>query len=258
MTAPAPPPGLVINEFKAGPSGWIEVCNPGDKPVDLAGYPVDDIAGAGAAPKKLNFNMVVAAKGYLVTPYPGINLASVDSVRLIDPVGNEVDVLANGYQGASLAGACRGRAPDSGPVSPVALFCTPGKANPAQVVPPTVQVTINEFKAGSFGWVELYNPNNNQAPLLGWSIDDKVGDSSPPVLLGSLPLDDHGFRTVAFGGLSTSSADELRLTGTPAGSGRAVRRCGPGPRAQLIVPTSFFLPAAEAAGYIYHAPPARG
>ncbi len=208
---PQPAVTLVINEFALGSTGWVEIYNGGAATVDLAGYSVDDIEGAGSAPKKIASPALIAPKGHLLVKYAGFNASSADNVRLLNPAGVAVDVQANGYSGASLAGVCQGRAPDGGPMAPHNLDCSPGKSNPSPVVPSAPIVTINEFKPGAFGWVEIYNPTSGQAPLQGWSIDDKAGDPSPPVMLGNGVVVNNGFLTVAFGGLSTSSADELRL-----------------------------------------------
>src|SRR5437773_2372557 len=96
--------GVVLNEFTPGSSGKIEIYNGGSTPVDLSSWQVDDIAGGGYAPKTLGAGSVVAAHGFLLVGYAGVNTASADSVRLVDASGVEVDSHANFYAGTNNSG----------------------------------------------------------------------------------------------------------------------------------------------------------
>lgn len=120
--------GLVINEFKGGTSGWIEIHNPGAAAADVTGWSVDDIAGGGGAPKSLGTTSV-PARGYFVVTYSKINVASADSVRLLDAAGAEADAHSNFYGGASVSGLCFGRRPDGGAWAATSLVCSQAASN---------------------------------------------------------------------------------------------------------------------------------
>ncbi len=127
---------LVINEFKPGTGGWVELFNASSTDrVNLAGWLVDDVAGAGAAPKALPEGTVLAPRSRLVVPFGGINTASPDEVRLVHPSGVVVDSRANGYAGSTITGKCFGRSPDGEGWMAAALPCTPDAANAATACP---------------------------------------------------------------------------------------------------------------------------
>lgn len=119
--------GVVINEFTAGSSGKIELYNAGSTPQNLAGWQVDDIAGAGYAPKAISGTLAPGA--HLLIGYAGVNHASADEVRLVDATGVVVDSHSNFYAGTSIAGACFGRQPDGDVWASGAIACTLGAAN---------------------------------------------------------------------------------------------------------------------------------
>src|SRR5881394_377801 len=77
-------PVVVINEFTAGTSGKVELYNAGTASANLASWQVDDIDG-GYAPKSLGTSVTLAPGAYLVVSYAGINTASTNQVRLLDP-----------------------------------------------------------------------------------------------------------------------------------------------------------------------------
>jgi hypothetical protein len=209
----APPPAVVlINEFQAGSSGWIELYNPTDQAVDLSGWTVDDITGGGTSPKSVASGVVISAKGFLVLPYSGVNTASADTVNLLDPTGTVADSHANGYAGSSIAGLCFGRRPDGGAWSSAAITCSQGVTNETGVAPPPASVQINEFYPGSAGWVELFNAGATAVDLTGWKVDDVgSGGASPKTIAAGTVLAPGQVVLVGYGGVNTASADEVRL-----------------------------------------------
>lgn len=127
--APPPAPAISLNEFKGGAGGWIELYNPGDAAVNLAGWSVDDVAAGGSAPRVIADNNWVAARGWMLIYYGGINTASADTVRVIDPSGDEVDRHTNFFTGSSISGRCYGRSPNGGAWSVTSVECTPAATN---------------------------------------------------------------------------------------------------------------------------------
>lgn len=208
----APPASVVINEFQPGSSGWIELYNPGNASADLSGWVVDDIADGGTSPKSLASGTSIAAKGFLVVSYSGVNTASADSVNLRDDAGVTVDSHSNGYAGSSVAGLCFGRQPDGADWATAAITCTQGSANSGGTPPPVTDIRINEFYPGSAGWVELFNAGAETAVLTGWKLDDVAnGGASPKTVPAGTTLIPGGVVLVSFSGINTASADEVRL-----------------------------------------------
>jgi 5-methylthioadenosine/S-adenosylhomocysteine deaminase len=121
--------GVVINEFQAGSSGWVELYNAGATTVPLGGWKIDDVANGGYAPKTIAAGTAIGPGAYLVVTYAGFNTASTDEVRLLDAAGAVVDSHGNTYAGVSIAGLCFGRQPDGGAWTATAIPCTRGGSN---------------------------------------------------------------------------------------------------------------------------------
>ncbi len=202
---------VVINEFAAGTTGFIELYNSGSSGVDVSGWQVDDVASAGKAPKALPSGTVIPAKGFLSVLYGGVNTASVDEVRLLDASGNELEARSNGWTGESLANRCFGRSPNGGAWAATELLCSPGKSNASSAGGADADVIVNEFSAGTAGWIELYNAGVVPADLSGWSVDDKEGGTAPKKLTAGTVVGPHGFLLVPYGGINTASVDEVRV-----------------------------------------------
>lgn len=214
----APPADVVINEFLAGSQGFIELYNLGGTAQDLGGWSVDDLAGGGTSPKTLATGTLIAARGFLVVNYSGINTASADSVRLVDAGGVTVDSHSNFYAGSSIAGQCFGRQPDGGDWAAAAIACSSGGSNGGQDPSPVADVRINEFYPGSSGWIELVNAGTAAVDLSGWKVDDVAnGGASPKNIPAGTTLAPGAVVLVSYSGINTASADEVRLL-NPAGA----------------------------------------
>jgi hypothetical protein len=210
--SPPPPATVVINEFQAGSSGWIELYNPGPAAADLSGWSVDDVANAGTSPKSLGASVTLPAKGFLVVTYGGVNTASADTVSLLDAAKGIVDSHSNFYAGASITGLCFGRQPDGGPWASAGITCSQGAANTQVTPPPPANVVINEFQPGSAGWVELLNAGTATVDLTNWKLDDVGGGgASPKTITAGTTLAAGQVVRITFGGVNTASADEVRL-----------------------------------------------
>lgn len=88
-----------INEIFPDPSGsdskieWLELYNSSDKLVNLCGLTIDDIDG-GSAPHKIDYELFIPAKGYLVLSNEDTNVIlnnTTDQVRLLDSDGKVID-----------------------------------------------------------------------------------------------------------------------------------------------------------------------
>jgi hypothetical protein len=124
----APTAQIVINEFTSGSQGWVELYNTAATELDLEGWEVDDAAG-GSSPKVIARQNVIAGHGTMLVFFAGINSASADQVRLIDPSGAEADAHANFYSGGSIAGKCFGRSPSGGAWATGAVACSMNAPN---------------------------------------------------------------------------------------------------------------------------------
>ena len=83
--------GVVINEFQAGSSGWVELYNAGAPAVPIGHWQVDDIPNGGTAPKTIAVGASISPGATLVVTYSGFNTASADQVRLVDDAATVVD-----------------------------------------------------------------------------------------------------------------------------------------------------------------------
>ncbi len=207
---------LVINEFTAGSSGKVELYNGTAEAIDASGWQIDDVAGGGTAPKILVSGTIIPAGGLLVVSYGGINTASADSVRLVDGNGVQVDAHGNMYAGSSIAGLCFGRVPDGGDWATASIPCSPGASNGGATCEPgncaEPLLTINEFSAGSGGWIEVHNAGTAVADLTGWKVDDVAGaGASPKAFPAGAQVPAGGFVSISFSGINTASADQVRL-----------------------------------------------
>ncbi|MBT9557309.1 MAG: lamin tail domain-containing protein [Myxococcales bacterium] len=207
---------IVINEFSAGTTGFIELYNTSTSQIDVGGWQVDDVASAGKAPKLIPAGTFLKAKGWLSVPYGGVNTASADDVRLLDASGKVVDSRSNGWDGTSLSGFCFGRSPDGGTWASSALVCSPDAKNATDTGDATADIVVNEFGAGSAGWIELYNRGDFAADLSGWYVDDVEGGSAAKALPAGSVVGPKAFLFVKYAGINTASADEVRVL-DPAG-----------------------------------------
>ncbi|MDG6220893.1 MAG: lamin tail domain-containing protein, partial [Candidatus Thermoplasmatota archaeon] len=171
---------LLINEFmpwpEQGEEEYIELYNPGDSPIFLDGWLIDDMEG-GSAPKGLD-GMVVPEGGYLVL-WGGFTRVRLnndgDSVRLIDPDGVVVD--QHDYR-FSDPGVPFSRLPDGGewfsPPNP-----TPGASNGPGPADGEygAKVVMSSFMSGATTDWEFISVENMGPPvdLGGWRISDGEG-----------------------------------------------------------------------------------
>jgi hypothetical protein len=77
---------------------------------------------------------------------------------------------------------------------------------------PGPSVVINEFSAGSNGWVELYNVSSSPIDLSGWVVDDiRSGGAKAAGLAAGTTIQPSGFVVVPFGGINVASSDQVNL-----------------------------------------------
>jgi len=90
------PTQIKVNEFMMAPSSgneWIELYNPTSSAVDISGYFVDDVAGAGGAPKQIPAGTVIPAGGRWVYEFASgfLNNTGSDAARYTSPGGTQLD-----------------------------------------------------------------------------------------------------------------------------------------------------------------------
>jgi len=195
---------LIINEFVSDPitgsNEWVEIYNPSDTVVILAGYQIREASGKTTELP----DQYLASNQYVVVEKISGNLNnSGDTIELLDADGNLLDMISYG-DGTE--------APAVSDPNAVALnennewvettLSTPGEANvisdEVQEVLEVVEVVeaieaedetsethtllINEFVSdpvtGSNEWVEIYNPNNYVVVLDGWMIREESGKTT--------------------------------------------------------------------------------
>jgi hypothetical protein len=73
-------------------------------------------------------------------------------------------------------------------------------------------VVINEFQAGSNGWVELYNPRTTAADIGRYMIDDVENAGGPDyVIAAGTTIPAKGFRVFGYTTINTTSRDDVRF-----------------------------------------------
>ena len=127
-------PKLYLNEIAAAgsPEDWVELYNPGDAAVDLAGWKFADSLSDPA--KRVGFaaGASVPAKGFLqvqvTAEVQGWKLGGDEEVGLWDPSGALADSV-DWNEGDSPLGGSYGRTPDGGATWQTFATATPGTSN---------------------------------------------------------------------------------------------------------------------------------
>jgi len=213
----AVPPGFIaLNEFLPAPKAidfngdgeanlldeYIELYNPNDFPVALAGWTLDDRADGGSRPWRLPEDAVIAARGFLLFFRAEIHIAlnnDADSVRLLAPDGREVDAFAYNQTAADTPWA---RVEDGVGGWTMLYPPSPGGPNIAPTPTPTPlpppasdQIALNEILpapkhkdwdgdgAASYldEWIELAYWGDRPVEISGWRLwRGPLGDDGLP------------------------------------------------------------------------------
>lgn len=72
-------------------------------------------------------------------------------------------------------------------------------------------LTVNEWRAGRSGFIELFNSSDVGIDLTGWAVDDGPGGAAKRSLESGAFVNPHDFFLVPYGGINASSADRVRL-----------------------------------------------
>lgn len=127
-------PALYLNEIAAAgsPEDWVELYNPGDAPVDLAGWKLADSLSDPTKRVGFGAGASVPAKGFLqvqvTAEVQGWKLGGDEEVGLWDPTGTLADSV-DWNEGDSPAGGSYGRTPDGGATWQTFATATPGASN---------------------------------------------------------------------------------------------------------------------------------
>ncbi len=178
LAAPARADGpVLINEFVAKGTEWVELVNTSDSAVDLTGWRLSDGEGDHALSGSL------AANSYLVIANSFALSNDGDQIYLYDATNALVDAVAFGNLGSAplpLVGMSTARTPnaadtdDDGRDWNTDTTPTPGAANNAPGTALGSTVLLNEINAFTPGndFYELYNPTGTAVNLTGWQASD--------------------------------------------------------------------------------------
>lgn len=199
-TGPGPVTGsVVINEFLASNDefypdeagefdDWIELYNPTDRDIDLAGYALSDDPGdptKSVLPSGSDLT-TIAAGGYLLLWADEDSIQGPlhldfklndrgESISLYTPGGDPLDVVTYGRQFTNLS---YGRSPDAGRTWAVLEHPTPGEANAAPVdnLAPIIQSVAHEPAVPREGQavlvtVESYDDHGIEEVLVHYTVD---------------------------------------------------------------------------------------
>lgn len=189
-------PGVVINEFVAKGTEWIELFNSAGDPVDISGWTVTSQVGGTAGP--LNYTVpggtVLPPGGYYTFNTGGDRLSNDGDVIVLSEPGGVAPADAVGYGtlgGAPIpaSGYSCARTPNGWDTDDWARDWnlddspTQGAANDAAPVALGSSLILNEFDnypvAGN-DRVEVYNPTDTAVDLNGWFLSD--GDAVAPIV----------------------------------------------------------------------------
>ncbi|MFK7757444.1 MAG: lamin tail domain-containing protein [Flavobacteriales bacterium] len=176
---------------------WIELYNPNDFQVNLAGYSIDYNNGESvylientdpnttvieANNYKLFWCDAQSIEGLLHTPF---TLASIGTIALIGPDGTTVHEISYTSPGED---SSVGSEEDGSDTYITFDIPTPNVTNQLEIVFPEI-LYINEFMASNLtdvtdnageydDWIEIYNPNSYPVDLSGYHLSDNLGGDS--------------------------------------------------------------------------------
>ncbi len=176
---------LTLTNALGAASDWVELANPTDEWVSLAGLSLSDRLDA---PGKWGFpqTAVLPPRGYLVVwcepawpPSPtntGFGLAAEgESLYLFDASGQVLDAVGFGPQAADFSLARL----SGGAGAWVLAEPTPGTPNRAAPLGDPSTLRLNEWMATSDAgpdWLELYNPGPDPVALTGMGLSDSAAN----------------------------------------------------------------------------------
>ncbi|MCX8156387.1 MAG: lamin tail domain-containing protein [Verrucomicrobiae bacterium] len=178
-------------------SDWVELFNPGDQPVNLAGMSLSDNT---TNPGRWTFpaGTVLGPRSYLVVLCDGRRPASTNLASLMNTgfglkaegggvylYDDTLTLLSSVVYGIQLADFSIGRVPN-GTGSFVLNAPTPGAANIAMALGNPALLRINEWmpndRDGRDDWFELYNPGSLPVALGGLFVtDDLLNPTKSPI-----------------------------------------------------------------------------
>jgi len=184
--APELAQNVVINEFLAHPgqsglSGFIELYNRGQTPVDISGCQLSDdpqtnkfTIPAGTIIQPNSFIYFTEAElGF------GLNVQG-EFILLIN--ASRTRVLDAIHFSGQIPGVSTGRSPDGAPDFQLLATPTPGATNSA---PRPMELVINEImyhpitQNSADEYVEIYNPGSSSVDLAGWEFTDGISFKFP-------------------------------------------------------------------------------
>lgn len=183
---------VFINEVCSSGTDWVELYNPSDEEVSLAGFHLQDSKGA-EEEYVFPAGSSIAPRSYLVLEKDvdfafGIS-GDGDEIKLLDASYKEVDATVvpvledgqtwarttdGGTQWATMAAGTKGQDNTSEPTEEP----EPGQSG--------VNLVINEVMSapldGSFDFIEIYNPGMAEVDMSGFILQDEKGESEQYVM----------------------------------------------------------------------------
>ena len=188
---------VLINEVSCRDPEWVELYNPNDLPVRLAGWIFSDDPERGSHRHILTDADEVPAGGWWVVPgrsdeaggFPFGLDCDGETLRLLRPdesLSDQMDLVDPGR------GLTAGRIPDGGdgwtPTEP-----TPGAANSD---PSAWEVRLNEIQCNGREWVEIISLAEEPVDLAGWVFTDQPADLDHAYVIPAGTLIEPGARLV--------------------------------------------------------------
>ncbi len=199
-----------VNEFLPDPAGddttleFIELFNSGNEEVDISNWALDDVLGAGSALFTIPDGTVIVQHGFVTLYRTQTKLAmnnDTDHVRLLSPDGIIQDDVVYGdtTSGHSYNRLSDGSYTQSSTITPnsINIITTPSSPTPKPTIDAeeekegaisydfSSKIFINEFLPNPKGadtdseFIELKSQDTKTIHLLGWTLDDASGGSSP-------------------------------------------------------------------------------
>ena len=161
---------LAVNEIECRAPTFVELFNPTDAPIALAGHALID--GSGDPARRVALSGAVPPRGFVSTDAAALGLACATGVvRLVDDGGQIVDEAAVGAPGV---GRTWGRLPDG---ASTFVVTTPTRDLP-NAAASAWRVRLNEVDCRGREWIEITSLDDG-VDLTGWSVGtDADGDGA--------------------------------------------------------------------------------
>lgn len=201
--APVPVSTLFINEYQVSNTntlfdeafnyhGWVEVFNPNDFQVNLAGYSLELNGAQHTFDNFEPWKTTIDANDFQIFWFDGNTAMGSNHMGYVPESSGVLSLLGNDgssvdavdFDFGTATDVSQGRSTDGSPLWTTFATPTPRVTNALQIIP-AENVVINEAQSDNFityvdeageyeDWVELHNPTNTPIDIAGYYVSDRL------------------------------------------------------------------------------------